>query len=192
MPDSPSNPEPREERPESPRSPGTRAAAIDVTAARQESQADEARQTALAALREAALRATGVLPQPALPTGEQPRFWLRRGDQIVVAALLALATGLMGVHWVRLSDWGRRTVEVDRLPAAHYIYKIDITRATWVEWAQFDGIGETLARRIVADRDAHGPFTSVDDVLRVRGIGKTRFDAMRRHLQVGPPASASP
>ena len=32
-------------------------------------------------------------------------------------------------------------------------------------------IGPSLAQRIVADRDAHGPFGSLDALMRVRGIG---------------------
>jgi competence protein ComEA len=33
------------------------------------------------------------------------------------------------------------------------------------------GIGPVLAERIVADRAAHGPFASLDDLERVSGIG---------------------
>lgn len=168
-------------------SPETRAAAIDVTAhvgPTERAASDAGQQAALAALREAALRAAGVLPHPNLPPGEQPRFWLKRTDQVLVAGLLVLATALMTVHWVRVSDWGRRPVEIARLPAQAYTYRIDINRATWVEWAQFDGIGETLARRIVDDRAENGPFRSVDDLLRVRGIGRVRLEAMRRHLEI--------
>lgn len=167
--------------------PETRAAAIDITTnvpAVDRPEVDAGHQAALAALREAALRAAGVLPHPALPPGEQPRFWMKRTDQLFVAVLLTAATGLMFVHWIRLSDWGRQPVEVDRLAARAYEYRIDINRATWVEWSQFDGIGETLARRIVEDRDRNGPFSNVDDLLRVRGIGPVKLDAMRRYLLV--------
>ena len=33
------------------------------------------------------------------------------------------------------------------------------------------GVGPGLARRILADREANGPFASVDDLARVRGLG---------------------
>lgn len=187
MPDLPATPGPSDDSRRPNRAPDTRAAAIDVTtnaSAADRPAIDEGHQKALAALREAALRAAGVLPHPGLPAGEQPRFWLKRTDQLFVAVLLAVATVLMFVHWIRVSDWGRQPVELDRLAARAYEYRIDINRATWVEWAQFDGIGETLARRIVEDRDRNGPFISVDDVLRVRGIGPVKLDAMRRHLEV--------
>ena len=187
MPSPPDPPAPNDSRRPAAGSPETRAAAIDVTAnlaTHGRSEVSPEHQAALAALREAALRAAGVLPQPGLPPGAQPRFWLRKSDQLFVATLLAIATSLMFVHWVRISGWGTRPIEIDRLPRQAYEYRIDINRATWVEWAQFDGIGETLARRIVEDRDRNGPFLSVDDVLRVRGIGRTKLEGMRRHLRI--------
>jgi competence ComEA-like helix-hairpin-helix protein len=126
------------------------------------------------------------------PTALQPpperrsALWLRRGDQIFVATLLTAGLVLLAIHWIRLSDWGRQTVEVDRLPPGEYQYSVDINQATWVEWAQFDGIGETLARRIVSDRDTHGPFTGIDDVLRVKGIGPKKLEQIRRYLAIDP------
>jgi competence ComEA-like helix-hairpin-helix protein len=126
-------------------------------------------------------------PAPhAHPPDDRPRFWLRRGDQIFVGTLLSAGLVLVCVHWLRLSDWGRRPVEVDRLPPGQYQYMVDVNSATWVEWAQFEGIGETLARRIVADREARGPFSSVEDVRRVKGIGPKKFAEMQPYLTIEP------
>ncbi len=126
-------------------------------------------------------------PAPQQPAPEnRPRLWLRRSDQVFVGTLLSVGLLLVAIHWVRLSDWGRRTVEVDRLPAGKYQYSVDVNRATWVEWAQFEGIGETLAKRIVADREARGPFSSVDDVQRVKGIGPKKLADMRPYLAIEP------
>jgi competence protein ComEA len=186
MPNKPDDSPPPGIREDSPDSPATRAAAIDVTAGASSAQlpdTDDQRATALKELREAALRAAGVLSHPSIPPEQLPRFWLRRGDQVLLAALLTLATGLLFVHWVRISDWGRSPIEIDRLPPGEYLYRIDINQATWVEWAQLEGIGETLARRIIADRQERGPFSSVDDLLRVRGIGRAKLDGMRPHLK---------
>jgi len=128
------------------------------------------------------------------------QFGLTRGDQVFVAVLLGAAVCLMSLHWLSKSDLGRREIEIERLPAARYEYRLDINTATWVEFAQFDGIGETLARRIVEDREHRGPFTSIDNLLRVKGIGPAKLQAMRRHLYLGdaqgadmakPPAAAA-
>jgi competence protein ComEA len=124
--------------------------------------------------------------QKARPTDDRPRFWLRRGDQLFVGTLLSIGLVLVFVNWVRLSEWVRKTVEVDRLTAGHYQYAVDVNSATWVEWAQFEGIGETLAKRIVADRESRGPFGSVEDVARVKGIGPKKLAQMRPYLTVEP------
>jgi competence protein ComEA len=129
-------------------------------------------------------------PQNPVPKNA-PRLWLRRSDQFFVGTLLSVGLVLIAIHWVRLSDWGRQTVEVDRLPAGKYQYRVDVNRATWVEWAQFEGIGETLAKRIVADREAHGPFADIDDVQRVRGIGPRKLADMRPYLTIEPAAATA-
>jgi competence protein ComEA len=46
------------------------------------------------------------------------------------------------------------------------------------------GIGPTLAERVVADRQAHGPFQSEEELLRVPGIGPKRFQRIRSLVQV--------
>lgn len=115
---------------------------------------------------------------------ERPFLWLRRGDQLFVGVLIAIAFILIGWHWLKLRQGVGELVEIDRLPASKYEYRIDINTATWVEWAQFDGIGETLARRIVEDRETNGRFGSIDDVLRVKGIGPKKLEEMRPFLTI--------
>lgn len=115
---------------------------------------------------------------------EPAPLWLRRTDQAVVAALVSGILLLTAYQLAKVGWWHGEAVEIDRLQPGWYEYKIDINRATWVEWAQLDGIGETLARRIVEDREQRGPFRNVDDVLRVKGIGPKKLEQIRRHLYV--------
>ena len=49
--------------------------------------------------------------------------------------------------------------------------KVDVNRATAAELATLPGIGDELARRIVAYREAHGPFRRPADLGAVAGIG---------------------
>jgi competence protein ComEA len=49
---------------------------------------------------------------------------------------------------------------------------IDMDIATAEEIETLRGIGPALAKRIVADRDSLGPFGSIDELTRVKGIGK--------------------
>jgi competence protein ComEA len=109
---------------------------------------------------------------------------LSRSDQVIVAALATVVLALFMLHWARLTRWGTMTVEVERLKSRQFEYRLDINSATWVEWGQLEGIGDALARRIVADRDANGPFASVDDLRRVKGIGVKTLEKIRPWLTV--------
>ena len=46
------------------------------------------------------------------------------------------------------------------------------------------GIGSTRAQAIVEDREAHGPFESVDDMARVSGVGAATVDANRERISL--------
>lgn len=118
------------------------------------------------------------------PESDAAVLWLRRLDQVFVAALLAAVLVLLAVHWVRLSRWGTRPVEIVRQTSQELEYQLDINTATWVEWMQLDGIGDTLARRIVAEREQHGPFRSLDDLRRVKGIGPKTLEKLRPWIRV--------
>jgi competence protein ComEA len=57
--------------------------------------------------------------------------------------------------------------------------KISLATATVEQLDTLDGIGPALAQRIVAWRDAHGGFRSVDQLGEVEGIGAKRLQALR-------------
>lgn len=48
---------------------------------------------------------------------------------------------------------------------------VDLNTATRRELIRLPGIGETLADRIIADRERNGPFANFQDFQRVRGVG---------------------
>jgi competence protein ComEA len=56
---------------------------------------------------------------------------------------------------------------------------IDLNDATVTELDQLPGVGPATAAAIVAYREAHGPFGTVDDLGDVRGIGPAKLDALR-------------
>lgn len=63
---------------------------------------------------------------------------------------------------------------------------LDVNLATRDQLERLPGIGPGLAGRIVDAREHRGPFGSVDDLRRVRGIGRTTLERMRPLLAVGP------
>lgn len=101
---------------------------------------------------------------------------------IVFAVLVAI---LLGVQCVRFSRNSISSVEIQRASATEVDYRIDINDSTWIQWAQLPNIGETTARRIVADRETNGPFESVDDVGRVSGIGPQTLASLQQWLVKG-------
>lgn len=62
--------------------------------------------------------------------------------------------------------------------------RIDLNTAAWYDLLLLDGVGETLARRIVEDRAANGPLATVDDLARVPGIGPGKLQAIREQATV--------
>ena len=52
------------------------------------------------------------------------------------------------------------------------------------ELSSLPGIGEATAKRIIADRRAHGRFKKVEDLCRVKGIGKKKLASIKRYLRV--------
>lgn len=60
---------------------------------------------------------------------------------------------------------------------------ISLSSATAAQLDTLDGIGPTLAQRIVQYRDSHGGFRSVDELKQVEGIGEKRFASLRKAVQ---------
>ena len=48
-----------------------------------------------------------------------------------------------------------------------------------------DGVGESKAQAIVVHRQSNGPFTSVDELANVKGIGMKTVESNRDALTVG-------
>jgi competence protein ComEA len=51
--------------------------------------------------------------------------------------------------------------------------------------SSLDGVGPTKAAAIVAYRDEHGPFKSVDDLSHVKGIGPATLERNRSAILLG-------
>ena len=60
---------------------------------------------------------------------------------------------------------------------------IALGTATAEQLDAVDGIGPTLAARIIEYRAAHGGFRSIDQLREVEGIGEKRFEALREAVQ---------
>jgi competence protein ComEA len=128
-----------------------------------------------------AVRRPGVL---VLPAGSRARDALRRAGGPSPAADL----GTLNLA-VRLAD-GELVVVPRKGAAASVVPSVDgasagpgavvhLNSATVEQLEGLDGIGPSLAARIVAWRTAHGGFHSIDDLNEVSGIGPARLEALR-------------
>jgi competence protein ComEA len=63
---------------------------------------------------------------------------------------------------------------------------LDINRASEDELRALPGIGSVLASRIVETRDREGPFASVDDLRRVRGLGRAKLEKLTAAVALRP------
>jgi competence protein ComEA len=60
--------------------------------------------------------------------------------------------------------------------------RVRINVATVDQMQSLPGVGPVLAERIVAHREEHGPFTTVEDLLDVPGIGEGKLAALRESV----------
>ncbi|MGD2251481.1 MAG: ComEA family DNA-binding protein [Anaerolineales bacterium] len=64
-------------------------------------------------------------------------------------------------------------------PSAAITGLININTADAPELDLLPGIGPSLAQKIIEYRQTHGPFSCVDDLIRVSGIGPSKLEAIR-------------
>lgn len=63
-------------------------------------------------------------------------------------------------------------------------FPVNINKANKQQLMALPGIGETLAQRIIDYRNANGPFSSVDQLINIKGIGEKRLETLRPYATV--------
>jgi competence protein ComEA len=101
---------------------------------------------------------------------------LRDGEVIVIAALPSAAEPTV--------DTTREGGSKDSGSVSDA--KVNINTASASELEALPGIGEVTAQRIIAFREANGPFHSVDDLVQIQGISTRTVDSLRDLVTTGP------
>ncbi|HQJ08073.1 MAG TPA: helix-hairpin-helix domain-containing protein [Deltaproteobacteria bacterium] len=63
--------------------------------------------------------------------------------------------------------------------------KLDLNVATADQLRRVPGVSRSLAQNIIQYREANGPFASVDNLNRIRGIDNYKLDLIKKYVQVG-------
>jgi competence ComEA-like helix-hairpin-helix protein len=62
--------------------------------------------------------------------------------------------------------------------------KTDVNKANVKALAKIKNIGKKLAEKIVEFREKHGPFKSLEDLLKIKGLGKKKLAKIRDHIAI--------
>ena len=99
---------------------------------------------------------------------------------LTVLFLLAVA-----LTWLLTPRTARGDYEIEAeqpTEDAAQLRMVNINTAGVDELDSLPGIGPVLAQRIIDWRTANGPFTSLEDLLQVSGIGQTTLDGLRDRI----------
>lgn len=63
--------------------------------------------------------------------------------------------------------------------------KININTATAEELTLLPGIGDSIAKRIIEFRNNSGNFLTINDLLKVKGIGEKKLEQISDYISIG-------
>ena len=128
----------------------------------------------------------------AVVTAVGAAFRATRGGADAQAGAAAVAPGLVGGDIVRQAAQSRRAEALARPLGPGE--RVDVDRAPADELQRLPRVGPALARRMVEEREAHGPFATLEGLRRVTGVGPRLLRDLESHVSFGgvmPTASAS-
>lgn len=124
--------------------------------------------------------AGGLIPEAdvdrvnlAAPVTDGERVWVPRRGQTEVPDVVAGSGGGAGPSSTAATGAGGSTT--NGTPAA----PVDLNTADASALDTLPGVGPATAQSILAYREEHGRFTSIDDLLEVRGIGDAKLEQLR-------------
>lgn len=102
-------------------------------------------------------------------------------QSFLVTFVLVSLLGITVWSW-RYSSRVEQIIDIDQRSPASAAFQIDLNTATWTEICTLPGIGDQLARDIVAHRQQIGSFPSNEAVQSVSGIGPLTYQRIAPFL----------
>ena len=93
---------------------------------------------------------------------------------LTIAGTPVVRDGISIRHSSSKADWWNTALETSR--------RMDVNTAGVAELERLPEVGPSLARRIAAYREAHGPFGSPEDLMDVPGIGPKTYDVLKDYV----------
>ncbi|MCA9880117.1 MAG: ComEA family DNA-binding protein [Thermomicrobiales bacterium] len=123
-----------------------------------------------------AIVAAGGLTEDADLTQINLASRLQDGAAVTVAGVAALAPGTANSNEGAVgAESGAQTTQL-----------INLNTASAAELELLPGVGEVTAGRIIAYREANGPYRSADDLVHVQGISMKTINSLRDLVTTGP------
>lgn len=66
----------------------------------------------------------------------------------------------------------------------HVQEKVDLNQATRNELEAIPGIGPSLAGKIILERNRRGGFRTLEDLLKIRGIGRKTLNHLEKYITI--------
>jgi competence protein ComEA len=79
---------------------------------------------------------------------------------------------------------GSGDLEIGGLGASSSSGRVSINTAGEKELCKVRGIGPSTAKKIIQHRTASGPFSKIEDIMKVKGIGKGKFGKIKDEISV--------
>ncbi len=99
-------------------------------------------------------------------------------NAFLFSSLLSLV-GLVGLTGTSLAGQSKEK------PSSASEIKVDVNQAGVAELSKLPGIGDQVAKRIIAYREENGPFEKAEELMNVRGIGEKSFLKLQPHVTLG-------
>lgn len=123
-----------------------------------------------------AIQAAGGCTDDAAPGSINQARVVNDGEQIAVPSAEEAAGAAAGAQGVVSTGAGD-------MSGAGGLVNINTADATLLQ--TLDGIGEATAAKIIKDREANGPYRTIEDIKRVSGIGDKKFENIKDSICVG-------
>jgi len=129
---------------------------------------------------------TETSPQNVRRKRPDPR-WVTHADAVAALVLAIIFIVCVAAIVIRQHTVGKdtRVRSAEGEPARYFV---DLNRAAFQELMLLPGIGEVRAGRIVAWREEHGPFRSLEEVRQATGLSAAGVEGLKAFVTFGETA----